>query len=91
MVRYFYAWMPLVIGGAMGVLLCPYLALIALLGVSLAALAALAGAIVSVTYMLRRTISRRWHGRSGASARAADTSTIAVLAPQPTFREEHVS
>ena len=67
MVRYFYAWTPLGIVGGLVVLLCPYLALIALAGISLAALAALAGAIVSVPYMLGRAISRRWRSRTEAS------------------------
>jgi hypothetical protein len=87
MVRYFYAWTPLVIvGGTAVVLTIPYLALIALMVVALATLAALAWAIVWVPVTLRRTISRRWQGRSGASAR------VAVLSPaQPIFRKRHVS
>jgi hypothetical protein len=72
MVRYFYAWTPLVIVVGTAVLLTtPYLALIALMLVSLAALAALTWAIVSVPLMLGLAISRRWQGRSGASPRTA--------------------
>jgi hypothetical protein len=87
MVRYFYAWTPLVIVVGTAVLLTsPYLALIALMVVSLGALAALAWAIVWVPLTLSRAFSRRWQGRSGASAR------VAALSPaQPIFRKGHVS
>lgn len=72
MVRYFYAWTPLAIVAGAGILIAsPYLALIALLIVSLAALAAIAWAIVSVPLMLSRAISRSWHGQGGASPRTA--------------------
>jgi hypothetical protein len=79
MVRYFYAWTPLVIVGTVVLLSLPWLGLIALMVVSLVALAALgalAWAIVSVPLMLSRAISRRWQGRSGASPR-----TAAALSP----------
>ncbi len=79
MVRYFYAWTPLVIVGTVVVLFMPWLGLIALAIVAivaLGALAALAWAIVFVPYMLGRAISRRWHMRSGASPR-----TAAALSP----------
>jgi hypothetical protein len=79
MVRYSYAWTPLVIVGTVVLLSLPWLGLIALMVVSLvalAALAALAWAIVSVPLMLSRAISRRWHTRSGASPR-----TAAALSP----------
>jgi hypothetical protein len=76
MVRYFYAWTPLVVVGTFALLSIPYLALIALMIASLAALAALAWAIVSVPYELSRAISRRWQGRSGESPR-----TAAALSP----------
>ena len=69
MVRYFYAWMPLVIVGTVVLLSLPWLGLIALVIfslVALAALAALAWAIVFVPYMLGRAISRHWQGGSGA-------------------------
>jgi hypothetical protein len=75
MVRYFYAWTPLVIVGTVALLSLPWLGLIALMLVALVALAALAGAIVAVPYMLGRAISRRWQG-SGASPR-----TAAALSP----------
>jgi hypothetical protein len=76
MVRYFYAWTPLVIVAAVFVLSMPWLALITLIAlviVSLVVLAALAWAIVSVPHILGRTISRRWQGRS-ASLRTATLS-----------------
>jgi hypothetical protein len=79
MVRYFYAWTPLVILGTVVLLSIPPLGLIALMIVSLVALVALATlawATVFVPYMLGRTISRRWHSRSGASPR-----TAAALSP----------
>jgi hypothetical protein len=71
MVRYFYAWTPLVIVGTVVLLSLPYLGLIALVIYALVALAALAWATVYVPYMLSRAISRRWHNRSGATARTA--------------------
>jgi hypothetical protein len=79
MVRYFYAWTPFVIVGAVVLLTLPWLGLVALLTfalVSLVALAALAWAIVSVPYKLSRAISRRWHSRSDASP-----LTAAALSP----------
>ena len=69
MVRYLYAWTPLVIVGAVALLALPWLGLIALAILSLvalAALAALAWAIVFVPYMLARAISRHWQRGSGA-------------------------
>jgi hypothetical protein len=74
MVRYFYAWTPLVIVAAVFILSMPWLGLIALVVaaiVALVALAALAWAVVFVPYMLSRAISRRWHIRSGARPRTA--------------------
>jgi membrane protein implicated in regulation of membrane protease activity len=71
MLRYFYAWTPLVAVGGTVILLCPYLALIALAGISLTVLAALAGAIVAAPYMLGRAVARRWRSRSDASQQEA--------------------
>ena len=87
MVRYFYAWTPLAIVAGTAVLLTiPWLALIALMVVSLAALAALAWAIIWVPLALVRAIGRRWHGRRGVSV------GIAALSPaQPGFRRGHAS
>ena len=68
MLRYFYAWTPLVIVGTLVLLSLPWLGLIALMVFALAALgalAALAWAIVFVPYMLARALIRRWH--TGAS------------------------
>jgi hypothetical protein len=76
MVRYFFAWMPLVIVATVVLLALPWLGLIALMLFSLVTLAALAGTIVAVPYMLGRAIGRRWQRASGASPR-----TAAVLSP----------
>jgi hypothetical protein len=70
-VRYFFAWMPLVIVGTVVLLALPF----ALMLVALVVLAAVAWAIVAVPYVLGRAISRRWEG-SGASPR-----TAAALSP----------
>jgi hypothetical protein len=78
MVRYWYAWTPLVIVGTVVVLSLPWLGLIALMIVSLAALAALAWGIVFVPYMLSRAIGRRWHSLSGASPRTASALSPAT-------------
>ena len=70
MVRYFYAWTPLVIVAAVVILSMPWLGLVAVMIlaiVALLALAALASAVVFVPYMLGREIVRRWHTRTGAS------------------------
>lgn len=72
MVRYFYAWTPLVIVGSILLLSMPWLGLFALTIVAIiaiGALAALAQAIVSVAHTLSLAISRGWHGRGGASSR----------------------
>ena len=74
MVRYFYAWTPLVIVGAVVILSLPWLGLIALMVVSLVALAALTGAIVAGPYVLSRAVGRRWQGRSGANPQTAALS-----------------
>jgi hypothetical protein len=79
MVRYFYAWTPLVVVGTVVLLSLPWLGLIALMVFSLAALvalAALSSVLVFAPYMLSRAISRRWYSRSGASPR-----TAAALSP----------
>lgn len=79
MVRYFYAWTPLVIVGTVFFLALPWLGLIALMIfslVTLAALAALAWAIVFLPYKLSRAIGRRWHIRSGTSPRTAALSPV---------------
>ncbi len=65
MVRYFYAWIPVVVVETLVILSLPWLGLIALivvLPVVLGALAALAWAIVSVPYRFGRAVSHRWHG-----------------------------
>jgi hypothetical protein len=65
MVRYFYAWIPVVAVGTLVILSLPWLGLIALIVVMplvLGALAALAWAIVAVPYRLGLAISHHWHG-----------------------------
>src|SRR2546423_911390 len=84
MVRYFYAWTPLVIVTAVVLLSAPWLGLIALLILSLVALAALASAIAFVPYMLSRAIGRRWRSRSGASPRPAPALSPADSGARPT-------
>lgn len=69
MVRYLYAWTPLVIIGTVVLLSLPWLGLIALMIfalVALAALAALAWAIVAAPLAVGRAIGRRWRESSGA-------------------------
>jgi hypothetical protein len=80
MVRYFYAWTPLVIVAAVVLLSMPWLGLIALMiaaTVALGALAALTWALVFVPYMLSRAVIRRWHIHSGASPRTAPAPSLA--------------
>jgi hypothetical protein len=62
MVRYFYAWMPVVLVGTVVILICPWLALIALLvmvSAAVAALGALAWAFVSALSALGRSALSR--------------------------------
>ena len=90
MVRYFYAWTPLVAVGTVTILTLPWLGLIALMLVSLVSLVALAApalAIVWVLRMLCRAISRRWRGRSGArqwtASAALSPASSGVRPPRP--------
>src|SRR5919198_4510771 len=71
MVRYFYAWTPLLIVGTLCILSLPWLGLIALMIVALVALPALGLAIVIVPYMLSRDLSRLWQRRGNAVRRTA--------------------
>jgi hypothetical protein len=89
MVRYFYAWAPLFIVTAVVILSLPWLGLIALVVISLLALAALAFAFVLAPYMLILAISRRWKGQSGASLRTAPVLSPATQ--RPTVRKGYVS
>ena len=71
-VRYFYAWMPVVIVFGTAILLAiPYLAVIVFVTVALVLLAALACAIVAVPYRLGKAITRHWHGRTSAPGQPA--------------------
>ena len=82
MVRYFYAWTPLVIVGTVVLLSMPWLGLIALMIVALVVLSALAWAIVLVPYTLSRAIDRRRHEDRGATQQtAAVLSPAAALSP----------
>jgi hypothetical protein len=74
MASYLFIWTPLVILGAMIVLLtAPVLALIVLMLVLLVAAAALASAIASVSHALSRSVSHRWQVRGGATPQTAMT------------------
>jgi hypothetical protein len=77
MVRYFYAWTPLVVVGTVVLLALPWLGLIALLIFSLAAfaaLAALACAVIAAPYFLVRSIGRHWQQQSVARRPSAALS-----------------
>lgn len=79
MVRYFYAWTPLVIVGTVVLLALPWLGLIALMVfalVALAALAALVWAIVAAPLAIGRAVARRWRQRGGVD-RASTPLTLA--------------
>jgi hypothetical protein len=87
MVRYFYAWTPLVIVTTVVLLSAPWLGLIALMILSLVALvalAALAWAIAFVPYIVSRAIGRRWRSRSGANPRTAPALLPANSGVRPT-------
>jgi hypothetical protein len=89
MLRYFYAWTPLVIVATLVLLALPWLGLIALMIASLVAFAALAFAFVLAPYMLVHAISRRWQGQRSGSPRPA---VVLAPAPQrPTLRKGYVS
>jgi hypothetical protein len=69
MLRYFYAWTPLIVVAAVVLLAIPWLGLIALVIATLATLAALvalAWAIVEAPLAIGHAIGRRWHGRGVA-------------------------
>ena len=69
MVRYFYAWTPVVVVGAVFLMSLPWLALIALVMAVLAALAglaALAWVIVEAPIAVGRALGQGWQGRSAA-------------------------
>jgi hypothetical protein len=64
MVRYFYAWTPLVLVGTVVILSLPWLGLIAFMIAALVAVAApvaLAWATVAATRGVGRAIALRWH------------------------------
>jgi hypothetical protein len=71
MLSYFYKCMPLIIVTGVVILSMPWLGLIALMIVTIVALAALAWAVVFVPSMLGRAMRHRRHMPSGASPRTA--------------------
>jgi hypothetical protein len=71
MIRYFYAWTPLVFVTTLVVLAIPWLGLIALAVFSLVALGALALGAVVAPFMLIQAINHRWHRHSDSSAQPA--------------------
>jgi hypothetical protein len=84
MVRYFYAWTPLVVVfGTVILLSSPYLALIVLMLVTLGVVAALVWAIAAVPVLLSRAIRRRRRDRSGARERAAAALATGVGRTRP--------
>lgn len=87
MLRYFYAWTPLVIVAAIVLLSLPWLGLIALMVATLLTLLALAGALVYAPYMLVQAISRRWHVQSAARP----APVLAPIADRPSFQKGYVS
>jgi hypothetical protein len=75
MVRYFYAWAPLVVVGALVLLSLPWLGLIALFVatlLALAALAALAWATVAAPLAVGHAIARHWSVRHPAPQPSAE-------------------
>jgi cell division protein FtsW (lipid II flippase) len=88
MVRYFYAWTPLVVVGAVVLLSLPWLGLFALMIATIAALAALAAlawALVAAPLAVGRAIGHRWHGRSAAPQ---PSPALSLAEPSPTARNE---
>ena len=70
--RYFYSWTPIAISGTVALLCLPWLGLVGVMVLALAAVAALAAAIVVVPYRLGRAIGRRRHvGNEASPERAA--------------------
>jgi hypothetical protein len=89
MLRYFYAWTPLVLVATIVLLALPWLGLIALIIVSLVAVPALAFATVVAPYLLVQAIARRLQDRHTASRRPAVVP--APTAQRPTLRKGYVS
>jgi hypothetical protein len=91
--RYFYAWTPLVLIGAVVLLSLPWLGLIALVIFALAAVAmlvALVWAIVAVPIAVGHAVGRRWRGRghivdplAGLSRPEHEISYVTTGEPQP--------
>ena len=80
MVRYYYAWTPLAIVCSIVFLALPWLGLIALLVVALAALMTLAWAVVYVPYTVGRAVARHWNIRTAPSVSPAPEPVRSVPA-----------
>ena len=79
MVRYWFAWTPLVVVLAVIPLALPWLGLIALMLfalIALVALVALAWGLVLVPHVLVRAVNRRRHPRGGTSQEGAPLPTV---------------
>jgi hypothetical protein len=76
MVRYWFAWTPLVVVSTVVLLALPWLGLITLMLVALAVLGAFAWGIVVVPHMLVRAVKRRWHPRGSTRQQAASLPTV---------------
>ena len=87
MVRYFYAWTPLLIVGAGVLLSLPWLGVIALMLVALVLLVALAALGYAIAWALRElsgTICHRWHSRNGARQGMAPALSPTSSGDRPT-------
>ena len=89
MVRYFYAWTPLVLITVLVLLALPWLGLIALFVALLVVLPVLAFATVAAPYLLVRAIARRLHGRISASPQPVAVHSAATQ--QPTLHGGYAS
>ena len=90
MVRSFYSWIPLVIVGAIVILSLPWLGLIALMVVAVAAVPTLLLAVALVPYMIVRVIGRGWQRHSAAKP-IATTVVSPVQHQHATLRKEYAS
>ena len=87
MVRYFYAWTPLVLVGTVVLLSLPWLAVIALMLVAFVLLVAVAALGYAIAWALRElsgAISHRSHSRNGARQGMAPALSPASSADRPT-------
>jgi hypothetical protein len=80
MVRYYYAWTPLALVFSIVFLALPWLGLIALLVVALAAFMTLALAVVYMPYAAGRAVVRRWQTRTAPALSPAPQQVGSVPA-----------